>query len=114
MSDIQIWKYDIPPIEERFDLYLPEGAKILSVQVQSQVGTRYGMPRLWALVNALEPVSSLRRFYIASTGRTIGPGPMENLTYVDTFQMDEGRFVRHLFEITGDGKHLPGWGEPKT
>lgn len=74
------------PIEE---IFMPEGAKILHVDVQ------YQTPCLWALV---DPVKSMvtRRFHILMTGQALLNAKPED--YVGTYQLD-GPFVGHIFEV---------------
>lgn len=74
-----IWKYQIP-IKDYFELELPQGAEILTVQMQ------YGEPQLWALV---DPNAQLefRLFRLSGTGH-----PIINchLGYIGTIQQAEG------------------------
>lgn len=75
------------PLEDEFDLALPDGASIVLVDAQ------YRQPMIWALV---EPIAALtvRRFRVAGTGRPLESG----LIHVGSFQMPP--FVWHLFERT--------------
>jgi len=83
-----VWKYQIP-IKDYFELELPQGAKILTIQVQ------YGEPQLWALV---DPTAQLefRLFRLSGTGHPI---TNRNLDYIETVQQLEGQFIWHIFEI---------------
>lgn len=66
---------------------MPQGAKILAVQSQQ------GVPTIWALVDVGQPTEK-RTFLVVGTGHTIdGLGE-----YVGTVQLNEGRFVVHVFE----------------
>ena len=58
-----IWKFPFG-IREEFDIGMPEGAKILHVELQG------GEPHMWALVNPLSR-REMRRFYVFGTGHTI-------------------------------------------
>lgn len=80
----RIWKY--PVKGTHFALAMPEGARVLSVQIQ------HGEPVLWALVDP-EGIRRERRFAIVGTGHDFDATA---LNYVGTFQ--EGPFVWHLFE----------------
>lgn len=82
-----IWKY---PVSDRthFTLSLPQGAEILSVQIQ------HGKPQLWALVSPQLPTED-RRFCIVGTGWDFDA---DGLKFIGTFQQSGGAFVLHLFE----------------
>ena len=85
-----IWKYQIP-IKDHFELELPQGAEILTIQMQ------YGEPQLWALVN---PTAQLefRLFRLSGTGHPI---TYSYLDYIGTVQQAEGQLIWHIFEILG-------------
>jgi hypothetical protein len=83
-----IWKFPVP-IEDCFELSMPAGARLLSVQCQ------HGEPQLWALVEPDAP-GECRRFYVAGTGHL--RGDLDGATYVGTFQSSDGFLVFHLFE----------------
>lgn len=85
-----IWKSEIP-VTESFELKLPMAAKILCVQVQSN------KPCIWVLVMPGN-TDVVRRFRVFSTG---APYDIANTNrYVGTFQLNNGAFVGHLFEVT--------------
>ena len=90
---LRVYKYSVP-VEDYFGLDLPQGSKILTVQVQ------YGEPQIWALVNAQTQVVETRQFRVAGTGHPIEESEDE-LTYIGTFQLSGGGFIGHLFEVTG-------------
>lgn len=85
-----IWKF---PFEVRdvMRIDMPEGAKILSVQVQKD------QPCMWALVDTSAPLKT-QKFAIRGTGN-----PIEGWlgTFVGTFQLFDGDRVFHLFEMGG-------------
>jgi hypothetical protein len=83
-----VYKYGIP-LEDYFDLELPKNAQILTVQVQ------YEEPYIWALVNN-ELSTEKRKFRLAGTGHPIRD---KELKYIGSFQLENGRFVGHLFEV---------------
>ena len=83
-----IWKYNIS-IEDTFSLELPQGAKILTVQEQQ------GEPQVWVLVNPDNKLE-IRNFRLVGTGHSIEENRLE---YIGTFQVLNGNFVGHLFEI---------------
>jgi len=82
-----VWKYVLPETGE-FNLSMPEGAHILSVQTQQ------GCPVLWALVNP-EEARKERYFRIVLTGHQLDSLA---LVYHGTFQLLGDTFVGHLFE----------------
>lgn len=84
----RVFKYSFPQTDI-FDLELPKGAEILTVQTQD------GFPQLWAKVDD-EADKEIRTFRLAGTGHLI---EQEIIGYIGTFQMFGGSFVGHLFEI---------------
>lgn len=85
---MKIYKYPIP-IDGMTVIKMPEGAKILTVQLQN------GEPHIWALVNPANKYID-RVFYLNVTGATIE----DRETYIGTFQLQDGKIVLHLFEDT--------------
>lgn len=83
-----IWKYQIHG--PRVTLEMPEGAKILSLQVQ------HNIPTLWVMVEPYAAKDS-RTFRAVPTG---GEFDAEGLTYIGTFQMNDGTLVFHILEET--------------
>lgn len=96
MSDSVIWKYSIP-VQNEAMIGMPEGAKIVHVDVQvaGASGTRVC---LWAQVDpAKAEMLTKRRFYGAATGGQI-PNP-ENKEHIGTVLLNGGAFVWHVFEV---------------
>jgi hypothetical protein len=93
-----IYKYTIP-IQDEFELELPKGAQILSVN------TQYDIPQIWCLL-ALPVELEKRKFRLAGTGHAI-EGSL-NLVHIGTFQLSNGALVFHLFEIKPDIQE-PKW-----
>lgn len=83
-----VYKYGVETTGE-FTVNLPLGAEILTVQIQSEI------PFMWALVDP-DAKQEPRRFRLVGTGHPINNGA---LTYIDTFQLQGGRLIFHLFEI---------------
>lgn len=75
-----------------FDLRLPKGAKVLTVQIQ------HGRPEMWVLLDTNNE-RERRTFVTLPTGNEI-PDDI-NLDYIGTFQLDGGSLVFHLFEARG-------------
>jgi hypothetical protein len=87
-----IWKFPVS-ITDHFDLMMPVGSQILSVQTQGVQG-----PQLWALVDPDAPKVS-RGFRVIGTGNPIDDEP-ERLKFIDTFQLHNLGLVFHVFEKT--------------
>lgn len=85
-ASMKVYKYQITN-KKRQDIELPEGAQILSLQLQK------GIPTIWALVDP-EAVTYTRRFFVVATGEEIG----DHLEYVGTFQVPESELVFHIFK----------------
>lgn len=87
-----IFKYEFP-IASDFSLEMPEGANVVSVQMQGET------PCMWATVdNQAKPVR--RAFSILGTGQSL-PGLWEQgMRFIGTFQQPP--FVWHLFEELPD------------
>ena len=88
---LKVYKYNIE-INDYFDLELPFGAKILKVDVQ------HGYPQLWALIDPEITVMENHKFRFAGTGHPINENSNQ-LNFIDTFQMDGGNLIFHIFEV---------------
>jgi hypothetical protein len=90
-----IWKYKLPVLDE-FHVDIPAGARILTAQVQ------HNELNLWALVDTEATVIPYN-FAILGTGNPIDDS-INLLCYrfVNTFQLYEGGFVGHLFQVLSD------------
>ena len=88
-----IWKYEVPMGVE-FTLSLPEGAEVMTVQVQVGLDL-VNQPVIWALVDPKGPMEE-RVFSIYGTGHLI-ERPIDLAGYIDTWQ--SGGLVWHLFEV---------------
>lgn len=84
-----IWKYPLSS-DDIQTIYMPEGARMLSVQLQ------HGTPQLWALCDECADKKQ-RRVAIYGTGCLI---PNEPGRYIDTFQINSGELVFHVFDIS--------------
>ena len=83
-----IWKWFVGPNETVVSI--PIGAEILTVQEQ------YGEPKLWALVDPSAEKEE-RKFVVYGTGHPVKENPGK---YINTFQMNGGTLVFHVFEET--------------
>lgn len=84
-----VWKYTLI-VDDNLNVELPLGAKVLSVQEQ------FGEPQMWVLVNQEQSTYETRKFRLAGTGHPIKEN---NISFIGTFQLYNGGFVGHLFEI---------------
>jgi hypothetical protein len=82
-----IYKFPLP-IEDRPELWMPRGARVLSVQEQ------HGKLCLWAEIEEGAPPEE-RKFYIFGTGHRVIGGPMR---FLATVQMSGGKLVWHIYE----------------
>ena len=70
---------------------MPEGAEILTVQIQNDV------PYLWALVDP-EARTEIRGIAMFGTGHPIDYDIGASGRYISTFQLRNGELVFHVFE----------------
>lgn len=87
MGKRAIWKYPVH-LTDQFGAHIPEGAEVLSVQVQ------HGEPQMWVLVEPDAP-QRYRNFRVVGTGHPFDPAGWD---FVGTFQISGGDLVFHLFE----------------
>lgn len=83
-----IYKYLITPGVNEFGL--PTGCKILSVQTQNN------KPQIWVLFDPTVKTKVTRKYQAFPTG---SPIEEELVGFIGTFQLDDGIFVYHLFEV---------------
>ena len=84
----KIWKYPVT-FGSHFELAMPMGARILKLDIQ------FNVPQIWAMV---EPGTEIevRQFIIMGTGQ---PFPKsDRLEYIDSYQVNGGQYVWHVFE----------------
>jgi hypothetical protein len=93
-----IWKYPLAVMDEQI-ISMPQGAFLLSVQVQRNRGGNNVC--LWALVDDSAPEEG-RRIRMVGTGhdasaavRNIGINRPPR--FIDTFQLQDGDLVFHVF-----------------
>lgn len=82
-----IWKYPIPYLTPLREIEMPEGAEILTAQIQN------GVLCLWAIVDTSKPETT-RVIEIIGTGHEIQKGERK---YIGTVYPDNG-LVWHIFE----------------
>jgi hypothetical protein len=83
-----VWKFTIQGPRQTIEM--PAGAKILSLQ------TQHNEPQIWALVDTHAPKES-RTFRAVPTGADFID---DEMTYIGTFQINNGSLVFHIFEET--------------
>ena len=86
-----IWKFKLETTDTQ-SIEMPIGAKILTVQIQNQI------PYLLALV---DPVAEkeMRCIEVFGTGNRMACKEGERKKYIGTYQLNEGAFVFHVFEV---------------
>jgi hypothetical protein len=87
---LSIWKYPIP-VQDSFSVDMPEGATVLSVNVQR------GTPCMWVLVDP-ERVMAPKQFLLRGTGHSANFGSC-SVRFCGTFLVREDSLVFHLFQI---------------
>ena len=89
-----IWKYTVPfPPHDRFTLQIPQGARMLRVEVQHDV------PCLWMFVPDTDAPKVARTYTVIGTGHPISEAAG---FYVGSFHLLDGDFVGHLFTDWSD------------
>lgn len=84
-----IYKYELPESQTKCIIEMPEGAKVLTVNLQ------FNALCIWALVDITKPYET-REFYVTGTGH---PGDFSNqYKYIDTVQFSGGQYIYHIFE----------------
>lgn len=86
----KIYKYPLE-IEDRQEIAMPEGAKLLSVHMQGP-----NRPQLWALVNPIAQ-SHLRLVRCFGTGHEIDEAEIAGLQYLGTVLVHGGSLVFHYY-----------------
>jgi len=89
-----VWKYSLTPNESIFgtDIWheMPVGAEIIAVD------TQHGSPQMWAVHDVAQNYTSKRHFIIVGTGHD---DIEDEWIYVGTFQVNDGSFVFHVYEV---------------
>lgn len=83
----QIWKFEI--LQNKITIEMPKDAEILTIQTQNKTVC------IWALVDPKNE-KELRHFEVYGTRQDIHNNI--NRKYINTFQLDSGLFVYHVFE----------------
>ena len=83
-----IWKYPVV-FGSHFELTMPEGARVLKLDIQ------FNDPQMWFVLDPDQPIE-VRRFQILGTGNPFDN--LEELEYIDTYQVNGGQYVWHVFE----------------
>ena len=90
-----VYKYT-KPLNDNIQYDLPEGARILRIDVQKEQGSNTDIC-LWALVNPQTKTFTSRFIRIAGTGHPIQTDDW--LGYINTFTMADKALWFHAFEI---------------
>lgn len=92
MSEHQvIYKYELRFLGD-FNLEIPIGARVISIQNQ------HNKPIMWVLCDPKAEIES-RKFRVILTGEKRKSSDLEG-QFIGTFQLYEGDFVGHVFELT--------------
>lgn len=86
----QVFKYQIP-FEGSFKLNLPEGSRMLSVQLQGD------LPCLWVLV---DPYAALVSYDFVCRGTGHKADCLGAAEFLGTVQFDNGALIFHFFSLT--------------
>ena len=90
-----IWKYELKSNSVQ-QINMPAQAKILSVQPQKETVC------MWVLVET-ENLTEKRTFRIYGTGHPCVLASADK--HIGTFQIGDGNYVFHVFEIFGENNH---------
>ncbi|MEI6823792.1 MAG: hypothetical protein WCL51_17825 [Bacteroidota bacterium] len=88
-----IWKYELK-IKDVQDIEIPSGSILLSIQSQEN------HPMLWALVDETNKEKEIIRLRTICTGEEIMEEDFNPKDYLGTYQLNEGLFVGHVFQVT--------------
>lgn len=88
-----IWKFELP-FEERFDIKMPSGAEILTLQLDEKTSH----PCIWAVVDT-DYVHETRSFRLLTTGAEVPNGINVKEHYIGSYQYQKGEFIGHVFEV---------------
>lgn len=89
----EIWKFKIEKAEGDIEIEMPALSEILCVQAQDD------QPCIWAKVFTDAGINRVKRiFQVFGTGHEM-PGITKRREYIGTFQLFNGRYVYHLFEL---------------
>ena len=90
-----IWKFSTVEhgFSDKFGLFMPKGAEILTVQTDG----KNNHPTIWALVDP-EQEKEERFFELLGTGHEIHGDMGVERKYIGTYQYQNGDFVGHIFE----------------
>lgn len=89
-----IYKYPLQIVDAQ-ELWLPNGAQVLTAQVQ------HGALQLWALVSP-SGLTERVRLRIVGTGHVFPDA--DQWRYLSTVQVDGGVLVFHVFQEVGHGR----------
>lgn len=72
---------------------MPIGSTVVAMQLQD------GIPTIWFTCNPDEFKREGRTFIVTGTGISIEDTPSRKYVYIGTFQMFDGVFIGHVFEV---------------
>lgn len=93
---MQVWKWNLPEGVGTHVVEMPEGARVLGLQLQR------GVPAIWALVD--ERLRTERRAFVTfPTGGALPADVGWALQFVGTYQLEADGLVFHVFERSTRG-----------
>jgi hypothetical protein len=78
------------PSRGRSQISMPRGARVIAAQAQD------GIPVIWAIVDTEAP-RELVSVLVLMTGEDFNAGEIINHQFAGTFQLEDGRYVGHVF-----------------
>lgn len=88
-----IWKFPLKVTDVQ-DVEIPHGSILLSVQTQNET------PCLWVLVYDTEAEKEVIRLRTIGTGNPISDDNFDPKDFLGTYQIDNGSFVGHVFQVS--------------
>lgn len=86
-----IYKFPLEVVDFQ-EVQMPQDSEILCVQTQNN------KPCIWAKVD-VEKVDVVKKLCIYGTGQKVNYLEQKESRYIGTFQLMNGDFVMHLFEV---------------
>lgn len=89
-----VWKYPIG-VAPMIEIAMPQGAQVLSVQVQDNI------PTVWALIDLnAKDNTTMRRFVMVPTGKPLELEVNDTLIHLDSLKVNDsaGERLVHVFE----------------
>lgn len=94
MKNDVIWRYPLQIKTGQQEIVMPEGAELLTVQIQDRV------PVLWALIDSFG-AKTTRIFEVHQTGDALLgiTNNKRDYRYISSFQCEKTKAAHHIFEV---------------